>query len=472
MEGKLRYMKENRGRLRAAVTRKWNSIDNTIQSMTVNELKIEVKVLRTKVDKFNEEIGSILCEDVDFDPDGELKVCEDYDSKFSQIIQKLELSISVVTNPLNSSQLNESVPMQTGSVLARLKLPELPLPKFSNKPDESLERFITNFENVIQKYALSEFEKFIFLEKQLSGSPLTLIKSLHGDRQSYNDAKQLLTKAFADPTAQKFEAVNKLSNLKLPANGDIYEFISEMRCLIHIFDSLKIDIQSVLQYFVWQAMPDILQNQLVTITNCNKPTLAQIEEHIFQAAERYKPVPVTPKHPRVTATGLAVNIQQNDNKSKKCVLCSRDGLDSDHGISKCTTYSSAKTKIEKIKGLSGCIRCSGLNHKANECRFNFRRSCYFCNGNHFSFLCLSNKSSVGNNSNYANSPTVTNKVNQMTVSFDESNPKYFSSSIILPTFSCKLSTGKSLRCLKDTGSQANFVTEKVFLSQKQYSFQS
>ena len=47
----------------------------------------------------------------------------------------------------------------------KLKLPELPLPSFSNNEGERLIQFFINFEAIIDKYDLSNFERYIYLEK-------------------------------------------------------------------------------------------------------------------------------------------------------------------------------------------------------------------------------------------------------------------------------------------------------------------
>lgn len=78
-----------------------------------------------------------------------------------------------------------------------LKLPEMPLPKFSNEKGESLISFISSFEGVINKHNLSTYEKFVYLKRQLSGEPLTLISSLEESRQSYENGTDLLKQAFA-----------------------------------------------------------------------------------------------------------------------------------------------------------------------------------------------------------------------------------------------------------------------------------
>ena len=48
-----------------------------------------------------------------------------------------------------------------------------------------------------------------------------------------------------------------------------------MRAVIHAFDTLKMETDDILQFFVWRAMPYALQTQLVNITNNSKPSVKE-----------------------------------------------------------------------------------------------------------------------------------------------------------------------------------------------------
>ena len=49
----------------------------------------------------------------------------------------------------------------------KLALPQIPLPEFNNLRGESLELFLQNFESILSGYSLSDFERFVYLKKQL-----------------------------------------------------------------------------------------------------------------------------------------------------------------------------------------------------------------------------------------------------------------------------------------------------------------
>ena len=132
-----------------------------------------------------------------------------------------------------------------------------------------------------------DYPKFLLLKQQVSGRASYLINSLESSKQSYKEAKALLERALASPLNLKYEAIQRLVDLKLSYETDPYYFISEFHIIRESFTSLKIDMNMILQFFIWNAMNDTFCNQLINITLDNKPSLDYIETHFFEATERY-----------------------------------------------------------------------------------------------------------------------------------------------------------------------------------------
>ena len=142
----------------------------------------------------------------------EYDTCVSYAMKILSCITILESSLSDRSNA--DSSRNSGPPV--GEIgRNQLKLPQVPLPEYGRRDGEDLNKFLTNFEHIINKYCLSSYEKFIFLQKQLSNEPLTLVKSLEVGKQNYDDAKELLQQAFASPLTQQYENIRQLSEMKL-----------------------------------------------------------------------------------------------------------------------------------------------------------------------------------------------------------------------------------------------------------------
>jgi len=342
-------------------------------------------------------------------------------------------------------------------------LPEAPLPTYGNGSGETLDYFLTTFENVTDKYSLSSYEKFILMRKQLTDQPLVLINSLDISEQSYEEAKLLLQQAFGSDVIKKFDVIKRLVNLSLTSDDKIYEFVGEMRLVQNLFTSLDVNIQDILQYFTWNAMNTGLQSQLVNITNTNKPSIYQISNNIFKAIDRYKEVSdravknstahvsVAPKH----VTTYATNVEFKPNKRQFCSLCSSiDKKDHSHSIKDCVKYKSPELKRRRLEAIGGCIRCGYQNHKAYDCKFKFAKNCFHCKRDHMSYLCISKTSDKADQKFGKTERVLTNTI--WSTAFNA----HVGSEVIVPTFTCFIKQIK-VRCLKDTGCQPNIIKAHI-----------
>ena len=456
----LNFLKDNRKYIRTKITRKCNVLRDNIAVLSLEEKALEIEeldLLSSKLNKVDDQISGGIWQHISDRSilDQELETVDRYAVDIAAVRRLLQTQ--PISNELNNFPSNA------------IKLPQLPLPEYGHEKGESLERFFVNFETVVGKFAISDFEKFVFLKKQLRNEALTLINSLQGSHQSYGEAKKLLHDAFESPEIQKFDAINRLTKIKLNGNDDPYEFVSEVRNVYHLFDTLQIDGKAIMQYFVWRAMPDELQNQLIMITNSSRPGIDQIQQCIFEAIDRYKTISSRSRtmH-RESVAGFAAEVSINRTEQKPCdklssgfrgcCLCSV----SDHYTSKCPNYVTAVAKLNRLKSLKLCTRCMRDSHFANHCTFKFKRGCYHCKReNHFSFLCTQTSIGKISNQNYQRDK-VDNSADEIVsgVTVLESNAilKDYSDNVLLPTFTCNLEGGISLRCLKDSGAQSSFVT--------------
>ena len=136
---------------------------------------------------------------------------------------KISNSISLLNNVnvrVSESSNHENIPNLGDR--NHLKLPQVPLPEFSNGKGENFQKFIRGFEAIINKHKITDYEKFVYLSKQLSGSPKILVNSLDVDQQRYDCAKELLIKAFDSALTSKHDLINRLARIKLQENADPY----------------------------------------------------------------------------------------------------------------------------------------------------------------------------------------------------------------------------------------------------------
>ena len=242
LQSELNFLKSNRTRLRSKCTRKINSARGNYKDyseLAVGNALDEIKELKAKLENMDTDIHRILhkMSKTESEINADYDICEGYEEDIVGALEVLQgdlarRSAAAAAAALNAPQVTfggqHSASGNPPPLSGQIKLPQIPLPEYSHADGESFEHFITNFEAVLNKYTISNFEKFVYLERQVKGEALLLIRSLRGDERSYDEAKKLLMKAFADPTAQRFEILHKLATLNLKPNGNCYAFVSEM----------------------------------------------------------------------------------------------------------------------------------------------------------------------------------------------------------------------------------------------------
>ena len=245
-----------RGFIRRQITDIYNFCQLDIS--TAERTKILTKITKLKslqidIKDYNDKILEIDfagCTD-DSKWETELSLIDDYNDKVIEALLIMEGAVATVSPNTNISQ-----NLSTDPSNRKLRPPVAPLPSYSGSDGESLDQFLVSFEAVVGNYDYSSYEKFILLKQQLSGRASIIIKSLETNKQSYEDAKNLLTLALASPNTQRFDAMQRLINLKMNSTADPYVFASEVRVIQESFKNLKIDTDFVLQFFIWRSMND------------------------------------------------------------------------------------------------------------------------------------------------------------------------------------------------------------------------
>ena len=337
----LQIFNENRKHARTKVTQKSKFISSNIENFSQQQCNDEILNLKTAKSKLDELNGNIsrglwVHETDQSVLNKELDTIDQYDETINSCIGRLDTRLQQLTQQnLSTSQAggtNAGVTNIASNSQGHLRLPRVPLPEYSHAEGENLSLFFNNFEGVVDKFQLFEYEKFVLLESRLKNEPSVLIKSLQGSKRSYLEAKTLLIKAFASEATQSFNIISKMSNLKLDEGKDPYLFLSDVRIVIDTFRTLKIDVDTVMSYFIWQGMPESLKTEFIHINNSCKPSLQQIEKSMFEAAERYVSLQAHKQlakngRGKEKTTGLAVNITagesaKKDSSFKPCSLCS------------------------------------------------------------------------------------------------------------------------------------------------------
>ena len=304
--------KRVRGYMRKEVTEVEKKVNEDMDDLPHDEsmkLSIRLDQLKDDLKNANDSMMKELVEDeklTENEIQSEYKSCAAYDLKIRFCIRKLEESMKINSKPENENSDSNRSP---------LKLPPIPLPEYHHTEGEDMHKFFVEFENIINRYKLNPYEKFVYLQRQLFNEPKTIIRSLKSSKHTYDEAKKLLEEAFCSQDTQRFKAIQELSAMKLSTDGEPYEYVAKMRQISESFETLKIDSNHILQYFFWFGMNEALQKQFIYITNENKPNLDQLNTHIFSAVDRYISLSKSAKSEKTTRA-YAAAVEKHDQKQK------------------------------------------------------------------------------------------------------------------------------------------------------------
>ena len=439
-------------------------IHNELQSgesmshMQRERLKMKLDDKKQELVKLNSDIQE-LSEFDDSSQENEHRKNEEYFDKIRDCYIVLNSRVSHVETPHNNEP-NRSV----------LRGPVAPLPKYSGSYSEDFSRFISEFEETVSKYGYPQYDKYLLLKQQLSGRALILINSLGTDDRGYEQARNLLQEAFESPHLKKANLIKQLINLKLNDRSDPFEYISQVKLITERINKIPVTCKDIVRYFVWHGLTDKFRSLLISITNETSPSLDNIMNNFFDACERYdhsKGVKsAISKEVVLDSNQFAVNVTPSIPNYRPCSVCTKvTGKDADHPTFKCSIYPDAKQKVAIIEKFKGCIKCGGFSHATNVCRYRFKSRCNNCSAWHFTFLCSGGKKPNSyKDSHNTQSHSTFNKKNDKgstdTINITQNLQSISEGVSLLPTFTCKVND-KTIRCLKDDGSQLNFIDSNL-----------
>ena len=155
--------KNDRKYFRSALTRLYNR-RNDIPTLSIDELRginIKLNEMESDLNRVNESVQANLYAQAtppsDNDYFTEKDECDSYNDKIIDLRVKLDSAISIASSQVNNNSNDHQQKFN-------LKVPSAPLPTYSGANTESLEKFLYNFEAIVDKYGnLSDYEKFLLL---------------------------------------------------------------------------------------------------------------------------------------------------------------------------------------------------------------------------------------------------------------------------------------------------------------------
>ena len=453
--------KKNRAAIRTKVTNNFNSIPDfhTWSLVNLKSLKKNTSDWQAKLNQYDPIVQKAIHDDpnqADSVLDSDIEKANEYQEKLTEIMTAID---------------NLIVPAGSTQHLARslLRNPQIPLPEYWSKDGEDLQVFFNQFEAVTDKFCYSDFDKLKLLTQQIKGRASKLLEGLDDDQQTYHDAKKYILEARGNKKLRKHATIKKIANMKLKSSDDPYDYIKDMKLTKQNVASLNISVDDFLEYFFWNGLNEDFQSHIVTLTKQTRPDLKDIIDNFFEANERYEVINKkrSEEMKQAKATSLAIDPKPETNTNrnanfKPCSICSKlDSKEADHPIFKCSKFSDSKKRVDKLKELNGCVKCSNLNHTEKDCRHRFNTKCRSCFQWHFTFLCVEPEKSDENSEPSEEKPNSTvSASSQMAYAAALMTNCGENEHSATSTFTCMINY-YYVRALKDSGSSVNLISDRL-----------
>lgn len=381
----------------------------------------------------------------------------------------------VNTEPSDAVQVNSKPIFTTG-------LPQTPLPVFDGQY-ENWYKFKALFMDIMAKYPNeSDATKLYHLEKSLIGKATGAIDQQTLKDNNYNGAWKILTDRFENLRTIIDIHVNALLHLKSMTNATASELNSVVvECVRHV-EALKFhnkDMTGMSEIIVINLIVSRLDNETrklweSTVGHGQLPTYdatikflqtrASILERV-EAAEastsdqKAKQRPSTNKRNETGKTHTATSAEKSGDV---CDVCQKQ-----HTIYKCDAFKAmtVESRFSKAKELRLCFNCLRRNHRTVDCQSKWK--CSVCDGRHHVLLHFNKAKNItqatGTNNEVAPNSTGnhTNVSEASLCHASTSDQILLSTAMVYVVDACGML--QEARVLLDSGSQKNFISERLSL---------
>lgn len=480
-ESQLKMLVFQRGRIRAKITtvRKYFEsckIENTINSIIINQLKSRLEACVTGYSEFNK-----LQNEIEFlDPsDEQIAISEDFETNYFQL--KAEIETFIENYNAQNSTLAPNQSTKSGVKLG-LKLPEIQIRSFSGALEDWME-FHDSFSNMIHMNTdLSDIQKFHYLKSSLKGEAAEIIHSLQVTDSNYAVAWKLLCETFQDEKQIINNLINKLFQLS-PVQKSSYDslrsFVNSVlkniralntmnepttdTLLIHLILS-KLDNHTRDKWQEHSFKRDVSFNQLTEFLQDRCQLLKQRTNTQINEYQKKDNIKQEPKSSKVVSKS---NIKTFSYASvlPTCYFCKKA-----HHIFQCKEFLALpqNKRMESVKDMRLCINCLAQNHSLKDCKSH--SACRVCNEKHNTILhsdkTVVKTNTLSTNSQMANSSNIQDQMPCSSTTFSVTQGENDIKNIgLLPTAIIDILdfTGNSISCrvLLDSGAQTNFISKSL-----------
>ncbi|XP_053691932.1 uncharacterized protein LOC128740418 [Sabethes cyaneus] len=465
----------------------WRFMQAFKDSTTVSEIQVRF----CKLDKLWEGFSDVLVEifaHEDFNPEtaGLEKERMEFSDRYYEVKSFLMDKIKLLEEP----QAEQSIrigDVSTHSVIEHVRLPQIKLQTFNGDIDEWLS-FRDLFTSLIHwKEDLPEVEKFHYLKGCLQGEPKTLIDPLQITRANYQVAWALLLKRYNNCKQlrkRQVQALFNLPTLNKESVADLHILVEGAERIVKTLDQIvqPEDYKDLLLVNILTARLDPVTRrgwEEVSLTR-EQDTLVDLMEFLRRRVQVLDCLPsrfcdtkgVQQPLPRQNQPIAKVC---NQASGGRCVACTLN-----HPLYQCPTFQQMEVlerdTLLKTHGL--CRNCFRTGHHAKDCISKF--SCRICNGRHHTLVCFKSKEGetkvIANVEDNEPIPSALSQESSNPIPTQGMNMAVSNLSVSIAASQCTsqvlLATAVVIveddngnqykaRALLDSGSESNFITERL-----------
>jgi hypothetical protein len=457
---------------RGAIKRKLTLAQNALPDLScLMEIQERLTKLRPIYDEFFEIQMQIEDIEISLNQTSTADQGTTFDKDYHSVLSKLrtleaqhkpQSQQTTISNPIsNSNEVNQkSVPV---------KLPELTLPSFDGSYSDWTSFYDTFSALVDQNTQLSEIHKFHYLKSCLKGNAIKTIESLKVTAENYYIAWSLLQNRYSNQrliVQEHIFGILNHNNLNKPSYQELRKLLDTVSSHLEALNVHDITPQMfrdvTLVAIISEKLDFVSKREWQSKLTTNlPPTWDQLKEFLEKRCETLETLhlmsnksvshdnnskKVNPKVVANVSTNKGKKSNSDNNKILTCPCCSQN-----HNLFHCAQFINltVKDRINLVHSKHLCNNCFRDNHVASTCKSEYR--CKICKESHNTLL----HETLSQRNNNQQPPTVL-KIN--------SHQVYFSN-VILPTAQVQVYDhwGKKhvFRALLDSGSQLNFVSERV-----------
>ncbi|XP_062557801.1 uncharacterized protein LOC134222656 [Armigeres subalbatus] len=374
----------------------WGFVEDFPEDASLNQVTVRLERLDELREKFSEYLIEVQTHDNHDDKANPLtKERQEFNGRFYQAKAFLLDQVKLKQEPVDLNQTNAT---GVGN-LDHVRLPQIKLQTFGGNVEEWLS-FRDLFSSLIHgKAELPEVEKFYYLKGCLQGEPKNLIDSLPITSANYKIAWDLLLKRYDNSKHLKklqVQALFKLPCLTKESSSDLHTLVDGFERIVQTLDNIvqPADYRDLL-------LVNMLTTRLDPVTRRGweefsstkqQDTVEELSDYLQRRIRMLESLPAKAAESRgaiqwqQSSKSKASNIKSSFSTTQtvggRCVVCGAS-----HLLFQCSVFQGMpQFEREGVLSHSLCRNCFKPGHHAKECQSKF--SCRFCQNRHHSLVCF------------------------------------------------------------------------------------